>query len=70
MSSTALTYTRNFHRDSITELFFDDMSGLIHTFSDPYTQQTVGPDAKNFADLSNQAAQLMDEFETSHAGAA
>lgn len=65
-----VTYTKNFHRDSITELFFDDMSGLIHTFSDPYTQQTVGPDAKNFADLSNQAAQLMDEVETSHAGAA
>ena len=59
-----VTYTRSFHRDSITELFFDDMPGLIHTFSDPYTQQTVGPDAKNFADLSNQAAQLMDEVET------
>nr|WP_314561786.1 EthD domain-containing protein [uncultured Pseudomonas sp.] len=58
------TYTKNFHRDSVTELFFDDMSGLIHTFSDPYTQQTVGPDAKNFADLSNQAAQLMDDVET------
>jgi hypothetical protein len=55
---------------SSTELFFDDMSGLIHTFSAPYTQQTVGPDAKNFADLSNQAAQLMDEVETAHAGAA
>ena len=62
-----VTYTKNFHRDSITELFFDDMSGLIHTFSDPYTQQTVGPDAKNFADLSNQAAQLMDDVETSNA---
>lgn len=65
-----VTYTKNFHRDSITELFFDDMSGLIHTFSDPYTQQTVGPDAKNFADLSNQAAQLMDEVETVHPSAA
>jgi len=65
-----VTYTKNFHRDSITELFFDDISGLIHTFSDSYTQQTVGPDAKNFADLSNQAAQLMDDVETSNAVAA
>lgn len=65
-----MTYATTFHRDSITELFFDDMSGLIHTFSDPYTQQTVGPDARNFADLANQAAQLMDEPEASNAGAA
>ncbi|WLH60733.1 EthD domain-containing protein [Pseudomonas sp. FP2300] len=63
-------YTQTFHRDSITELFFDNMSDLIHTFSDPYTQQTTGPDAKNFADLSKQAAQLMDEVEVSNAGAA
>lgn len=63
-------YTQTFHRDSVTELFFDDMSGLIQTFSDSYTQQTVGPDAKNFADLSRQAAQLMDEVEISSAGSA
>ncbi|MFS2092980.1 EthD domain-containing protein [Pseudomonas sp. Pseusp11] len=65
-----ISYTQTFHRDSITELFFDNMSDLIHTFSDPYTQQTTGPDAKNFADLSNQAAQLMDDVETSDAGTA
>ncbi|WP_413795376.1 MULTISPECIES: EthD domain-containing protein [unclassified Pseudomonas] len=63
-------YTQTFHRDSVTELFFDDMSGLIHTFSDSYTRQTVGPDAKNFADLSKQAAQLMDEVEIFNAGPA
>lgn len=65
-----ISYTQTFHRDSITELFFDNMSDLIQTFSDPYTQQTTGPDAKNFADLSNQAAQLMDEVEISNAGTA
>jgi hypothetical protein len=54
-------YAQSFHKDSITELFFEDVPGLIRTFSDPYTQQTVGPDAKNFADLSEQLAQLMDE---------
>ncbi|WP_053213728.1 EthD domain-containing protein [Pseudomonas sp. Q12-87] len=63
-------YTQTFHRDSITELFFDDMPGLIQTFSDPYTQQTTGPDAENFADLSKQVAQLMDEVETSTGGTA
>ncbi|WLG86884.1 EthD domain-containing protein [Pseudomonas cucumis] len=62
------TYTQTFHRDSITELFFYNMSDLITTFSDPFTQQTTGPDAKNFADLSKQAAQLMDEVEVSEAG--
>ncbi|MCI0996487.1 hypothetical protein FGE05_06560 [Pseudomonas sp. ICMP22404] len=63
-----IAYTQNFHRDSVTELFFDDMSGLIRTFSDPYTQQTTGPDAENFADLSQQVAQLMDEADTSADG--
>ncbi len=61
-------YTQTFHRDSITELFFENMSDLIATFSDPYTQQTTGPDAKNFADLSKQVAQLMDEVELSETG--
>ncbi|MBT2297415.1 EthD domain-containing protein [Pseudomonas fluorescens] len=63
-----IAYTQTFHRDSITELFFADMPGLIQTFSDPYTQQTTGPDAENFADLSQQAAQLMDEVEASTGG--
>ena len=35
-------YAQSFHKDSITELFFEDVPGLIRTFSDPYTQQTVG----------------------------
>lgn len=64
-----ITYTQTFHRDSITELFFENMPALIQTFSDPYTQQTTGPDAKNFADLSKQAAQLMDDAEIFNAGA-
>ena len=65
-----VAYTQTFHRDSITELFFDDMSGLISTFSDPYTQQVTGPDARHFADLSKQSAQLMDEVEMFKTGSA
>ncbi|WP_416425108.1 EthD domain-containing protein [Pseudomonas sp. App30] len=56
-------YHQTFHRDSITELYFDDYAGLIETFSDPHTQQKVGPDGANFADLTRQAAQLMSERE-------
>lgn len=57
------TYTQTFHRDSVTELFFDDFAQLIRTMSDPHTQQKTGPDALNFADMSKQIAQLMDESE-------
>jgi hypothetical protein len=64
-SDADIAYSQTFHRDSVTELFFEDMPGLIQTFSDPYTQQTTGPDAQNFADLSKQVAQLMDEVEIS-----
>jgi hypothetical protein len=56
-------YVQTFHRDSVTELYFDDFAGVIQTFSDPYTQQKTGPDGRNFADLAKQAAQLMDESE-------
>jgi hypothetical protein len=60
-SESDVAYQQTFHRDSVTELFFDDFPGVIQTFSDPYTQQKTGPDGKNFADLSTQAAQLMAE---------
>jgi len=56
-------YTQTFHRDSVTELFFDDAAQMIRNMSNPHTQQKTGPDALNFADISKQAAQLMDESE-------
>lgn len=62
-ADTDPTYTQAFHRDSVTELFFADVSQMIRTMSDPHTQQKTGPDALNFADMSNQIAQLMDESE-------
>ncbi|MES2264252.1 MAG: EthD domain-containing protein [Pseudomonadota bacterium] len=56
-------YQQPFHRDSVTELYFEDFAGLIQTFTDPHVQQKIGPDGANFADLSEQAAQLMAEVE-------
>lgn len=56
-------YRQTFHRDSVTELYFEDFAGVIETFSDPYTREKVGPDGANFADLTKQAAQLMSESE-------
>jgi hypothetical protein len=50
------------------KIIFDEMSDSTHTFSDPYTQQTSGPAPKNFADLSNLAAQLMDEVKIPNVG--
>lgn len=64
-SDSDVTYAQTFHRDSVTELYFEDFGGVIQTFSDPYTQQTTGPDGANFADLAKQAAQLMAESEVS-----
>lgn len=57
------SYTQTFHRDSVTELFFDDAAQMIRNMSAPHTQQKTGPDALNFADISKQLAQLMDESE-------
>ena len=60
-SDVDVGYHQTFNRDSVTELFFDDFAGLVQTFSDPYVQQTVRSDGANFADLSEQFAQLMTE---------
>lgn len=57
-----VAYTQVFHRDSVTELYFESFHDLIRTFTDPYTQEKVGPDSLNFADPT-MAAQLMTETE-------
>lgn len=55
-------YAIPFHRDSITELFFETPQDLGRTFKDEYTRTVVGPDAKNFADLSANEATLTEEL--------
>ncbi|WP_181807933.1 EthD domain-containing protein [Streptomyces shenzhenensis] len=34
-------------RDSMTELYFDDLESMVQTFADPYAREVVGPDAAN-----------------------
>lgn len=48
-------------RDSVTELWFDDFAALGRTFADPYTQQVIGPDGKNFSDLPSALSLLTTE---------
>jgi hypothetical protein len=38
------------HRDSVTELYWPTMQAMQETFAHPYTQKTIGPDGRNFAD--------------------
>ena len=48
-------------RDSVTELWFEDFPALGRTFADPYTQQVLGPDGKNFSDLPTALSLLTSE---------
>jgi EthD domain len=58
-----LGYEITFHRDSVTELWFDDLPAMARTFSDPYTQQVIGPDGANFGDLRTSVSLLAVETE-------
>lgn len=61
-SNDSADYAIPFHRDSVTELYFNSADDLGRTFAHEYTRTVVGPDAKNFADLSTNEATLT--FET------
>jgi len=50
-------------RDSVTELWFDDMAGLALCFSDPYTREEIGPDGVHFSDLPTAISLLVHEGE-------
>jgi hypothetical protein len=50
-------------RDSVTELWFDDLAGLGACFSDPYTREVVGPDGVHFSDLPTAISLLVQEGE-------
>jgi hypothetical protein len=51
-------------RDSVTELWFDDMAGLAACFSNPYTREVVGPDGAHFSDLPTAISLLVHEGES------
>jgi hypothetical protein len=50
-------------RDSVTELWFEDMAGLGATFADPYTREVIGPDGPNFQDMPSALSLLVEEGE-------
>lgn len=50
-------------RDSVTELYWDDFQRMRETFAHPYTQQTVGPDGANFADLALTISMIAEDLE-------
>jgi hypothetical protein len=51
-------------RDSVTELYFDDLDSMARTFTDPYTRDVVGPDGANFSDLPASMSLLVEEKRT------
>jgi hypothetical protein len=56
-------YQGLFHRDSVTELYFDDVEGMLRSFTDAYVRDVVGPDGANFSDMSTALAMLAREVE-------
>ena len=55
------TYQVVMPRDSVTELLFDDMAALGQCFGHPYVKEKVGPDGRNFADLSTSLSVITRE---------
>lgn len=58
---TDATHSQVVARDSITELFWEDFSAMAQTFSHPYTRDTVGPDARHFADTRTTLSLIAEE---------
>ena len=56
-------YQGLFHRDSVTELYFDDVEGMLRSFTDAYVRDVVGPDGANFSDMSTALAMLARDIE-------
>ena len=50
-------------RDSVTELYWPSFEAMGQTFAHPYTQQKVGPDGANFADLRVSLSLVAEELE-------
>ena len=47
-------------RDSVTELYFDDLDSITEALADPYNHEVIMPDALNFADLGSQLGMLVE----------
>ncbi|MFF8022051.1 EthD domain-containing protein [Streptomyces sp. NPDC007896] len=55
-------YQATLPRDSVTELYFDDLASMGRTF-DPYAREVIGPDAVNFSDQPSALSLLVEESE-------
>lgn len=53
----------HFHRDSVTELYFQTPADMQRTFSDQYVREVIAPDGRNFAELASNATVLTQETE-------
>jgi hypothetical protein len=62
-SATDTVYQIVFHRDSVTELWFDSLESMGETFAHPHVREKIGPDGANFSDLSTALAVLTREVE-------
>lgn len=56
-------YQTFFHRDSVTELYFEGFEAMMGTFTDPYVRDVIGPDGAKFNDLSTSLAMLARDIE-------
>ena len=54
-------YELVFGRDSVTELWFENLEALGETFADPYVREVIGPDGRNFSDLGTALGLLVEE---------
>jgi EthD domain len=52
-----------FHRDSVTELWFDSFESMGQTFSHSYVRDKIGPDGANFSDLGTALALIAREVD-------
>lgn len=50
-AETDSNYDLVFHRDSVTELWFENFATLGQTFADKYVREVIAPDGAKFADM-------------------
>lgn len=62
-SMAANDHVGAFHRDSVTELYFQSPTDMQRTFSDQYVREVIAPDGRNFSELASNATVLTLETE-------
>lgn len=69
-AKTDSRYHQVFHRDSVTELWFDNFATLGQTFADRYVQEVIAPDGAKFSDMDVAINLLTKEvpFDVPHPG--